>query len=108
VIPDIVGGPNSEMIGNKIAQRTFVDRNLPHASGLAALLTVAVLPMLVITPCAQAPPARRRGRGARMKRSRLPPSSPRAVLLFFYLPIVVLVVNSFNASRFGGTWEGSR
>lgn len=48
VIPDIVGGPTSEMIGNKIAQRTFVDRNLPHASGLSALLTVAVLAPLVI------------------------------------------------------------
>jgi spermidine/putrescine transport system permease protein len=43
VIPDIVGGPDSEMIGNKIAQRTFVDRNLPHASALSAFLTVAVL-----------------------------------------------------------------
>ena len=43
VIPDIVGGPDSEMIGNKIAQRTFVDRNLPHASGLSAFLTLAVL-----------------------------------------------------------------
>ena len=31
------------MIGNKIAQRVFVDRNLPHASGLSALLTLAVL-----------------------------------------------------------------
>ena len=50
VIPDIVGGPTSEMIGNKIAQRTFVDRNLPHAAGLSALLTVAVLiPMVAIT-----------------------------------------------------------
>lgn len=49
VIPDVVGGPNAEMIGNKIAQRVFVDRNLPHASGLAALLTVAVLlPMLLL------------------------------------------------------------
>jgi spermidine/putrescine transport system permease protein len=28
------------------------------------------------------------------------------VLLFFYAPLVVLVGNSFNASRFGGTWEG--
>jgi spermidine/putrescine transport system permease protein len=28
------------------------------------------------------------------------------VLVFFYLPILVLVLNSFNASRFGGTWEG--
>lgn len=43
VIPDVVGGPNSEMIGNKIAQRVFVDRNLPHASALSALLTLAVL-----------------------------------------------------------------
>lgn len=43
VIPDIVGGPTSEMIGNKIAQRTFVDRNLPHASALTGLLLVTVL-----------------------------------------------------------------
>ncbi len=50
VIPDIVGGPTSEMIGNKIAQRTFVDRNLPHAAGLSAFLTLAVLiPMMAIT-----------------------------------------------------------
>ena len=28
------------------------------------------------------------------------------VLLFFYVPIVVLVVNSFNASRFSGAWKG--
>jgi spermidine/putrescine transport system permease protein len=43
VIPDMVGGTDSEMIGNKIAQRTFGDRNLPHACALAALLTIAVL-----------------------------------------------------------------
>lgn len=49
IIPDIVGGPRSEMVGNKIAQRTFVDRNLPHASALSAGLTVAVVaPMLVV------------------------------------------------------------
>jgi spermidine/putrescine transport system permease protein len=43
VVPDLVGGPTSEMLGNKIAQRTFVDRNLPHASALSALLALAVL-----------------------------------------------------------------
>lgn len=43
VIPDMVGGPTGEMIGNKIAQRTFVDRNLPHASALTALLLLTVL-----------------------------------------------------------------
>jgi spermidine/putrescine transport system permease protein len=49
VVPDIVGGPNGEMISNKIAQRIFVDRHLPHASGLAAFLTLAVLlPLFVV------------------------------------------------------------
>jgi spermidine/putrescine transport system permease protein len=49
VIPDILGGPNGEMLGNKIAQRVFMDRNLPHASGLSTLLILAVLlPMLTI------------------------------------------------------------
>ncbi|HOW96393.1 MAG TPA: ABC transporter permease [Kiritimatiellia bacterium] len=42
-----------------------------------------------------------------MKRSVIPLLTTLFVLVFFYLPIVVLVVNSFNASRFGGTWEGS-
>ncbi|MFA5256932.1 MAG: ABC transporter permease [Opitutales bacterium] len=42
-IPEIVGGPQSEMIGNKIAQKVFVDRNLPHASALATLLALVVL-----------------------------------------------------------------
>jgi spermidine/putrescine transport system permease protein len=43
VIPDIMGGTTSEMLGNKIAQRTFTDRNLPHAAALSALLTLGVL-----------------------------------------------------------------
>lgn len=41
-----------------------------------------------------------------MKRSRLPLIITGLVLLFFYLPIMVLVVNSFNASAFSGHWEG--
>ena len=50
VIPDILGGPSSEMLGNKIAQRAFADRNLPHAAALAALLCLGVmLPMLIST-----------------------------------------------------------
>lgn len=43
VIPDLVGGKNSELIGNKIYQRTFPDRNLPHASALAAVMAIGVL-----------------------------------------------------------------
>jgi len=43
IIPDLVGGPSGEMIGNKIAQRVFTDRNLPLASALSAVLVLAVL-----------------------------------------------------------------
>jgi spermidine/putrescine transport system permease protein len=43
VIPDLVGGTDSELIGNKIYQRTFPDRNLPHASALATVTGISVL-----------------------------------------------------------------
>ena len=43
VIPQFVGGTGDEMIGNKIAQRVFSDRNLPLASALSAVLLLAVL-----------------------------------------------------------------
>lgn len=41
-----------------------------------------------------------------MNRSRIPLFTTVLVLLFFYLPILILVINSFNASRFGGSWDG--
>ena len=41
-----------------------------------------------------------------MRRSLGPWVVTAAVLAFFYLPVVVLVANSFNASRFGGRWAG--
>jgi spermidine/putrescine transport system permease protein len=49
VIPDLVGGTSNEMLGNKIYQRTFPDRNLPHASALAALMALGVLLPLGVT-----------------------------------------------------------
>jgi spermidine/putrescine transport system permease protein len=41
-----------------------------------------------------------------MKRSRFPFWVTMGILFFFYLPIVVLAVNSFNASAYGGRWDG--
>ena len=97
------------MLGNKIAQRVFVDRNLPQASALSALL-IAGRPAAdgrgSGAAGAEAPRGRHR-RGGRVRRSRFPLAVTSLLLAFFYLPIVVLVVNSFNASRFGGGFEGS-
>lgn len=48
LIPNLVGGPTSELLGDKIAQRVFVDRNLPHASVLSAFLMLIVfIPLLL-------------------------------------------------------------
>lgn len=41
-----------------------------------------------------------------MKRSRVPFLVALLVLVFFYVPIVVLAVQSFNEARFGGSWQG--
>jgi ABC-type spermidine/putrescine transport system permease subunit I len=43
VIPDMVGGTGTQMIGNKIAQRNFTDRNLPEAAALSGALALLVL-----------------------------------------------------------------
>ncbi len=41
-----------------------------------------------------------------MKQERWPGLIFAGVLLFFYVPMVVVVANSFNASRFGTRWQG--
>lgn len=43
VIPDLVGGTGTEMIGNKIVQKTLVERNLPVASALTILLALLII-----------------------------------------------------------------
>ena len=41
-----------------------------------------------------------------MKRSKFAIAVLALVMVFLYLPIVVLVANSFNAAKFGGEWSG--
>lgn len=43
VIPDLVGGINSELIGNKIAQKTFSERNIPEACAISIILAIGTL-----------------------------------------------------------------
>ena len=43
VIPQMLGGTNCVLIGNKIFMRAIQNRNIPHASALAVLMAVSVL-----------------------------------------------------------------
>lgn len=53
IIPDLVGGTESALIGNKIAQRNFTDRNIPQAAALAAALTLTILFAGILYPLAK-------------------------------------------------------
>lgn len=57
VIPDIVGGTDTEMLGNRIAQRVRTDRNLPLASAMAGSMLAMVLALMA----AQSLARRRKG-----------------------------------------------
>lgn len=70
-IPAIVGGPSSEMIGNKIAQRATTDRNLPHAAALGAVLTI-----VIFIPLVGAAYLRRRGGDPTATDARLSAANP--------------------------------
>ncbi len=48
VVPQFVGGTGDEMIGNKIVQRAFSDRNLPLACAMAGSLLLAILLSLIL------------------------------------------------------------
>ncbi len=48
VVPQFVGGAGDEMIGNKIVQRAFSDRNLPLACAMAGGLLLAILLSLIL------------------------------------------------------------
>ena len=47
VIPQMLGGTNCVLIGNKIFMRAIQNRNIPHASALATLMAVSVFLPLV-------------------------------------------------------------
>lgn len=48
VIPQMLGGTNCVLIGNKIFMRAIQNRNIPHASALATLMAVSVLVPIAI------------------------------------------------------------
>ncbi len=43
IIPEIVGGSNSDMLGNWIARYVFAERNLPRAGALSGLMLLVIL-----------------------------------------------------------------
>lgn len=49
VVPEIVGSAIKPMLGSQIAQKTFVDRNLPQASALSMLIPLSLLILFLLS-----------------------------------------------------------
>ncbi|MDD3469496.1 MAG: ABC transporter permease [Thermoguttaceae bacterium] len=52
IIPDLVGGPTSGMIANKIAEKTFQARNLPEAAAISTLIFCVMLLSWIVSAVA--------------------------------------------------------
>ena len=48
VVPEMIGGVDGEMLGSKIGQRLFSDRNLPQAAALASALALLSMPAVLM------------------------------------------------------------
>ena len=104
VIPDLLGGPDTLMIGKLLWQEFFDNVDWPAASAIAvALVAVLSLPLLLAQRLLG-----RRGGGVSGGRglAALRAGALATGLGFLYLPIAVLIAYSFNGSRLVTIWGG--
>ena len=108
VIPDLLAGSDSLMIGQTLWLEFFTNKDWPVASAAAIVLLVLLLAPLLLYDRLQ----RRQLEGRMMamrkvnRLSRFNIASLALGLAFLYLPIVILVIYSFNASRLVTVWGG--
>ena len=102
VIPDLLGGSDTLMIGKTLWTEFFNNRDWPLASAVAIiLLLVLVVPIALFQ--------RQQARLEERPDTRLHRFTATALTLgfaFLYLPIVLLVIYSFNASKLVTVWGG--
>ena len=104
VIPDLLGGSDTLMIGKTLWSEFFTNRDWPLASAVAViLLLILVVPIVIFQNFETS--------GGRRRRDEAPTSwfnvtSVTLGLAFLYLPILLLVIYSFNASRLVTVWGG--
>ncbi len=107
VIPELLGGPDSIMIGRVLWQEFFNNRDWPVASAVAIImLLLLIVPIMWFHKHQQ----KMRGR-TRMNNLPVVRSPWRIVILllgftFLYAPMLMLVIYSFNSSKLVTVWAG--
>ena len=104
VIPDLLGGSQTLMIGKTLWNEFFSNRDWPVSSAVAViLLLLLIVPIMIFQKCAGA----RAGAGPmNTSWTRFNITSIVLGFAFLYLPIVLLVIFSFNESKLVTVWGG--
>ncbi|MFQ5881252.1 MAG: ABC transporter permease subunit [Candidatus Methylomirabilales bacterium] len=116
VIPDLLGGARDLMIGNLIQQQYLTVRDWPFGSTLSTLLLLfTLLGILLCRPWARRNWVRPQLLTGEARAPWTLTSGPLhricrivtgGVFLFLYAPVLLLILYSFNASRFTAIWRG--
>ena len=106
VIPDLLGGGNVQMIGRVLFNEFSRNTDWPVAAAVAiVLLFLLVLPILVFQYYPGQIGSRRRD-AMYNKRSRFLTIMITLGMAFFYIPMILLVIYSFNHSKLVPVWGG--
>jgi ABC-type spermidine/putrescine transport system permease subunit I len=103
VIPELLGGPETLMIGRQLWDEFFTNNDWPLASSVTVVVILLILVPMAIFNKYQ---AEQGGRKCQFLQRWFGRGWLSLGYLFLYIPIVVLVVFSFNSSRQDMVWSG--
>ena len=111
VIPELLGGPQTQMIGRTLWDEFFSNNDWPMACAVAVTMVLLVIVPLAVFSRYQAESAGAARLTHDARHRRLQPQRSRAAgwrsaSPFLYVPIVALVVYSFNDSPVANVWRG--
>ena len=106
VIPDLLGGSQTLMIGKTLWNEFNANRDWPVSSAVAVILLLLLIVPIMIFQHEQAKAQERGAEAMNATWSRFNIVSIVLGFAFLYLPIVLLVIFSFNESKLVTVWGG--
>ena len=107
VVTDILGGAKSSMISNIIQRQFLGARNWPFGAALSVIFVITSLVLILLFNRAMQARHQRVGREI-SEEEESPALGIHSFLMmaFIYVPIIMIIIYSFNNTRLSGNWEG--